>query len=298
MKGIVFDVKRYSIHDGPGLRTTVFLKGCPLRCAWCHNPESQKLEPQIVYYKEKCIGCLTCRDVCRFNAVDVSENGISINKNCTMCGECAENCPTNALNIIGREYEAQELADEILKDEIFFNEGGGITISGGEPFSQKEFLFELLDIIKQRRIHIALDTTGYTDEELILKAAEYTDLFLYDLKHMDSLKHKQYTCVSNEKILDNLKSISAYGAKIAVRIPIIPSINDSYENMKQTAEFIYALKGIISVDLLPYHNMMSDKYKRLKMPFLMGSIKKPGDERIEKLKTMFENYGFLVNIGG
>ncbi len=298
MKGIVFDIKRYSIHDGPGLRTTVFLKGCPLRCAWCHNPESQKLEPQIVYYKEKCIGCLTCRDVCRFNAVDVSENGISINKNCTMCGECAENCPTNALDIIGREYEAQELADEILKDELFFNAGGGITISGGEPFVQKEFLFELLDIIKQRRIHIALDTTGYTDEELILKAAEYTDLFLYDLKHMDSLKHKQYTGVSNEKILNNLKSISAYGAKIAIRIPIVPSINDSYENMKQTAEFISQLKGIISVDLLPYHDMMADKYKRLKMPFLMGSIKKPEDEKMEELKKMFEDYGFLVNIGG
>ncbi len=298
MKGIIFDIKRYSIHDGPGLRTTVFFKSCPLQCSWCHNPESLNLYSEIVWYKNKCLGCLTCVDVCKFHAVDAIKNRISINENCTMCGDCVENCPTNALEIIGKDYEPHELLDEILKDELFFSDGGGITISGGEPFAQREFLFELLKMLKAKNIHITLDTTGYTNTNNLLESAKYVDLFLYDLKQMDERKHKIFTGVSNKLILRNLKILGDKGAAIVIRIPIIPTVNDDEENIKATINFISNLKGIKSIDLLPYHDIMIDKYKRLKMPFLMSKVKKPTDKKMRYLKDIFKKAGFAVNIGG
>lgn len=297
MKGIVFDIKRYSIHDGPGLRTTVFFKGCPLRCIWCHNPESQQRKPKIAWYENRCISCLSCVDSCRFNAVD-SKYGININKNCTLCGECIKACPTNALEMIGREYEVSELIEEILKDELFFENGGGVTISGGEPFVQSEFLFEVLDRLKKEQLHTALDTTGYVEWYKLKKSVEYVNLFLYDIKHIDSKKHKKYTSVGNELILENLKKLDDLGAETAVRIPIIPTINDDLENMKKTVEFVGSLKNAVSVDLLPFHNMMEDKYRRLKLAFLVGDIEKPKDEKMEELRILFEQAGLKVNIGG
>ena len=297
MKGIVFDIKRYSIHDGPGLRTTVFFKGCPLRCIWCHNPESQQLKPQIVWYENRCISCSICVDSCRFNAID-SRYGININKNCTLCGECVKACPTNALEMIGKEYGVDELIDEILKDELFFENGGGVTISGGEPFVQSEFLFEVLDRLKKEQLHTALDTTGYVEWDKLKKSSEYVNLFLYDIKHMDSKKHKKYTGVGNELILENLTKLDSLGAETAIRIPVIPTINDDLENMKETAEFVCSLKNAVSVDLLPFHNMMEDKYKRLKLAFLVGDIEKPKDEKMEELRVLFEHAGLKVNMGG
>jgi pyruvate formate lyase activating enzyme len=297
MKGIIFDIKRYSIHDGPGVRTTVFFKGCPLRCIWCHNPESQKLEPQIVWYENRCIGCLSCFDACKFDAID-RQNGININKNCTLCGDCVKACPTNALEMIGEEYEIGELANEILKDEKFFEDGGGVTISGGEPFVQHDFLLELLKQIKQYDIHIALDTTGYVDSKKLLEASVFADLFLYDIKLIDSKKHKQYTGVPNELILDNLKKLDRNGSKIAIRIPIIPTINDDDENIEKTIEFISGLKNVVSVDLLPFHSMMADKYRRLKIPFLVGDIKEPSKESMDNLRKRYEVLNIEVNVGG
>jgi pyruvate formate lyase activating enzyme len=297
MKGIIFDVKRYSIHDGPGLRTTVFFKGCPLRCIWCHNPESQKLEPQIVWYENRCIGCLSCFDACKFNAID-TKNGININKNCTLCGDCIKVCPTNALEMIGKEYSVDEIVNEILKDELFFEDGGGVTISGGEPFVQYYFLLELLKQLKQYDIHIALDTTGYVETEKLIESASFVNLFLYDLKLMDLQKHKQYTGVSNELILNNLKKLDELGAKIAIRIPIIPTINDDDENIEKTIKFISGLKNVESVDLLPFHSMMADKYRRLKMPFLVGDIKEPSQESMEHLRKRFEVLNIEIDVGG
>ncbi len=298
MKGIIFDIKRYSIHDGPGLRTTVFFKGCPLRCLWCHNPESQKLKPQIVWYENRCMGCLDCYNACSFNAID-TKNAISIVEDrCTLCGDCIKACSTGALEIIGKEYEVVELVKEILKDELFFENGGGVTISGGEPFVQYEFLLALLKRLKEEKLHIALDTTGYSKEKELIETIQYVSLFLYDLKLMDSKKHKRYTGVENEMILNNLEALDRNNAKIAIRIPIIPTINDDNKNIKETAEFLSKLNNIDSVDLLPFHNMMADKYKRLKIPFLVGNIKKPTDEKMNDLKDFFKSYGFKVNIGG
>ena len=298
MKGIVFDIKRYSIHDGPGLRTTVFFKGCPLRCLWCHNPESQKLKPQIVWYENRCMGCLDCYNACSFNAIDIKDAISIVEDRCTLCGDCIKACSTGALEIIGKEYEVVELVKEILKDELFFENGGGVTISGGEPFVQYEFLLALLKRLKEEKLHIALDTTGYSKEEELIETIQYVSLFLYDLKLMDSKKHKRYTGVENEMILNNLEALDRNNAKIAIRIPIIPTINDDNKNIKETAEFLSKLNNIDSVDLLPFHNMMLDKYKRLKIPFLVGNIKKPTDEKMNDLKDFFKSYGFKVNIGG
>jgi len=298
MKGIVFDIKRYSIHDGPGLRTTVFFKGCPLRCLWCHNPESQKLKPQIVWYENRCMGCLDCYNACNFNAIDIKDGISIVEDRCTLCGDCIKACSTGALEIIGKEYEVGELVKEILKDELFFENGGGVTISGGEPFVQYEFLLALLKRLKEEKLHIALDTTGYVECEKLLNTIEYVALYLYDLKLMDSKKHKRYTGVENEMILNNLEALDKNNAKIAIRIPIIPTINDDEKNITETLEFLSKLDNIESVDLLPFHNMMSDKYKRLKMPFLLGNIEKPSDETMDRLKNLFEKGGFKVNIGG
>ncbi len=298
MKGIIFDIKRYSLHDGPGLRTTIFFKGCPLRCLWCHNPESQNLKPQIVWYENKCMGCLDCYNSCIERAIDIT-NGISIIKNrCTLCYECIKICPTGALKLIGKEYEEKRLLKEILKEEPFFEDGGGVTISGGEPFVQYNFLIELLKLLKKEQLHIALDTTGYVETDKLLESARYVSLFLYDLKIMNPEQHKKYTGVDNTLILNNLLALDDNNAKIAIRIPIIPTINDDKKNLTSTLEFLSKLKNIETIDLLPFHNMMMDKYRRLKSPFLLKNIKKPSKERMEELSTFFKSHGFKVNVGG
>ncbi len=300
MKGIIFDIKRYSVHDGNGLRTTLFFKGCPLRCLWCHNPESQRQKPQIVWYENRCISCFSCVKFCKEGAMDIALNkNIDINeKKCTLCGDCVDNCPTNALEIIGKEYETDELVKEILKDELFFENDGGVTISGGEPFVQYDFLMELMYALSKEKIDISLDTTGYTDKEKLLSSTKYVSLFLYDLKLMDSKKHKSYTGVGNETILENLKSLDGEGAQIAIRIPVIASVNDDEKNLEETVDFLLKLSNVVSVDLLPFHNMMVDKYKRLKLPFLLQNIDKPTNEMMEKIKKTFEKAEFKVNIGG
>ena len=299
MKGLIFDIKRYSIHDGPGLRTTVFFKGCPLRCPWCHNPESQKTTQEIMYYEDKCILCLTCVNVCNQEAIDIKYNKIVINeKKCTLCGDCTDSCPTTALKMVGKFFEVKELATEIMKDQNFIENGGGVTISGGEPILQWDFLMELLSTLKSENVHIALDTSGFTETYKLLSTAKLVDLYLYDIKLMDPEKHKAYTGVGNKEILKNIMELDKIGAKISVRIPVIPTINDNTENIEKTVEFVSKLKNIASVDLLPYHSMMVDKYKRLKKPFFLGSIKKPSNETLENIKGKFERKGFKVNIGG
>ncbi len=299
MKGLVFDIKRYSIHDGPGLRTTVFFKGCPLKCLWCHNPESQKSTKEIMYHAEECIFCLTCKSVCTKSAIGVEKNHIKIDsKTCDLCGECTANCPTNALEMVGKFYEPEELKDEVLKDRDFFGNDGGITISGGEPLMQFDFLMRLLALLKKEQVNIALDTTGFTDTDKILSTLPYVDIYLYDIKHMDSKIHKKYTGVENDKILSNLIELDRNGARISIRFPLIPSINDDEENIKKTAQFVSKLNNIESVDILPYHSMMEDKYRKLEKPFLLKHIGKPTKKRIEYVKKQFEQFGLKVNIGG
>ena len=283
-QGKVFNIQHYSIHDGPGIRTTVFLKGCPLNCHWCHNPESMDLKEQMIYRIQKCIGCGDCIVHCPEKALSMGDNGIIRNEElCTLCGRCGEVCPTNAMEKVGKTASVEEIMAEIEKDQVFFEEsGGGVTFSGGEPLLQPDLLIPLLDACKNKGIHTALDTSGYARWETLQAAAEKTDLFLYDLKHMDQEAHEKYTGVPNTLILENLIKLSRMHQNIWIRVPVIPGINDGEENVHRMGEFVKSL-GIKKLFLLPYHDIAAGKYALLGKPFLLKGVRPPA-EKMQELK--------------
>ncbi|BAI81552.1 pyruvate formate-lyase activating enzyme [Deferribacter desulfuricans SSM1] len=298
MKGVVFDIKRYAVNDGDGIRVTVFLKGCPLRCMWCHNPESQKMTPQMSFFQSRCIRCVTCETVCPEKAIKIADT-LEVHDNCTLCGTCVDECPADALEIIGYYIAAEEVIESVCKDELFFDSSkGGVTFSGGEPFAQPEFLRELLKLSKEKRLNTSVDTSGYTDFANIEACNQYIDTYLYDIKMMDDDKHKKYTGVSNRLILENLKKLDEIAADIRVRIPLIPGVNDDVEEIDKIYDFIKDLKSVKGVDLLPYHNIMIDKYLRLGMDVLVGDIPEIDKNKINYFKEFFEKNGFSVLIGG
>ena len=275
MKATIFDIERNSFVDGPGIRTTVFFKGCNLRCAWCHNPESQNPNVQMMFYADKCIGCGKCREKCP-NALQV----------CMLCGRCAVYCPHDAREICGKEYTADEVLREILKDKTFYeNSGGGVTFSGGECMIQIDFLEEILQECKRNGIHTAVDTAGYVPYKRFERIIPYTDLFLYDVKCFDNEKHRQYTGVGNELILENLKSLLATAKPIWVRIPIIPTVNDTEEEMKKIRSFFDSFGFPKKIELLPYHTMGEHKYAALQKEVQKFEI--PSTETMESLKKIF-----------
>ena len=230
MKATIFNIERNSYFDGPGIRTTVFFKGCNLRCAWCHNPESQSPKPQMMFFKNKCTGCGKCKEKC--------PNNLEL---CELCGKCTLYCPHDAREICGKEYTVDEVMRDILKDKAFYdNSGGGVTFSGGESMLQIDFLEELLKACKQNGIHTAIDTAGHVPYESFESVLPYTDLFLFDVKCYDSDKHKKYTGASNEQILSNLEKLLKTGISVWVRIPIIPTVNDTEEEMRNIKDFIYS----------------------------------------------------------
>ena len=301
MQPLIFDVKRYAINDGPGIRMTFFLKGCPLSCVWCHNPESQSWRPQKMYSADKCIGCQTCVAVCPENACEMTPLGIVTDmKRCTVCGGCADVCPTKATEISGYMMSKAEIMAKIENERIFFDQsGGGVTFSGGEPLQHAEFLIELLDECGARGIHRTVDTTGLTKTEILLEVAKRTDLFLYDLKLMDSVRHKKWTGVPNEKILGNLKLLAATGAKINIRIPLIKGVNVDEENMRQTAVFVANLAGEKkAVNLLPYHNIAARKYQKLGGSYNPGDMAEPSEAEQQRSVKIFSEYGLDAVIGG
>jgi pyruvate formate lyase activating enzyme len=299
IKGCIFNIQRYSIHDGPGIRTTVFLKGCPLRCYWCQNPESHKERPEIYYDKHLCTACGKCVATCPTGASILSGNHLLIDRNkCIACGKCVEVCPNEARRIIGKYARVGEVLEEIKKDEIFFRKsGGGVTISGGEPLFQAEFTINLLKSCRQHDIHTALDTSGYAEWNTLRRVLDYCDLVLYDLKHIDPRQHVKYTGVSNRLILDNAKRIAGI-CPMWVRLTVVPGYcNDSIETIKATADFITAELGrSIKVCLLPYHRLGEVKYERLGRK--ATSIQPPDEEDITKYREVFESYGFDTQIGG
>ena len=298
--GRIFNIQKYSIHDGPGIRTTVFLKGCPLSCIWCHNPESQSFSPEIMQYNKRCIGCGKCVEVCKYEALSLVDGSIKFDRDkCTSCGSCAEVCYAKAKELAGKLMTVQEVIAQIDKDSIFYDEsGGGVTFSGGEPLSQPEFLLELLTQCKKREYHTAVDTSGYGATETIKAISRFTDLFLYDLKLMDDDKHIKYTGVSNKLILENLKTISQLGNRIYIRIPLIPGINDDESNIRATSKVIQETAGIEQVNLLPYHNIAVDKYNRLGKHSSLMEIPVPSSEYMESIAGKFLEYGIKVKIGG
>ena len=271
----IFDIQRNSYVDGPGIRTTVFFKGCNLRCAWCHNPESQSPKPQMMFYKNKCTGCGKCRIKCP-NALE----------KCDLCGMCPLYCPHDAREICGREYTVDEALREILKDKTFYDvSGGGVTFSGGECMLQIDFLEEILKECKKRGIHTAVDTAGHVPFESFERIMPYTDLFLYDVKCYDSEKHKKHTGVENELILDNLANLLHADAKVWVRIPVIPAVNDSIEEMTAIRKMLDSYGYPEKVETLPYHSMGEHKYVAIGRA--SGAFPVPSAEKIEELKRIF-----------
>ncbi len=262
--GKIFNIQRFCINDGPGIRTTVFFKGCPLRCRWCHNPESNISASELLFNDRKCIFCRKCADVCE-NGVHgfLSEHSISREK-CISCGKCVIVCPANALEIAGKNKTCDEVIAEVLRDKAFYEDsGGGLTLSGGEPFMQYEFMLEILKKAKESLLHTCIETCGYTDREKILEAAKYTDIFLFDWKITDSVLHNKYTGVGNEKILDNLKALDKNGSKIILRCPIIPAVNDTEEHFKGIAQLANSLQNVIGIEISPYHELGLSKLSRM-----------------------------------
>jgi pyruvate formate lyase activating enzyme len=299
-KAVIFDIRRYAIHDGPGIRTTVFLKGCPLRCWWCHNPEGQDRKPELVYRKNRCTGCGECLKSCQREALSLMAKSVSVNReNCVLCGNCSHVCPSDALAIAGKQVSVREVLEEIEKDRTFYEESdGGVTFSGGEPLLQPDFLNALLHECKERAIHTVVDTCGFAQYEIIERIRDKVDLFLYDIKTMDNRKHRKYTGASNEQILKNLKTLAEKGSSIVISLPIIPSINDDDENVTKTAEFIGSLPNIQQVNLLPYHRAGIEKYKSLGKPYKLDKIQPPSSQRISFVKEKMEASGIKVGVGG
>ena len=293
--GTVFNIQRYSIHDGPGIRTTVFLKGCPLNCWWCQNPESQLSRQEIVFWEDRCIGCGACSTICPSGAIQI-KNGIPVTEKekCILCGKCIEKCPALAREMIGKKITAEEIIKEVEKDLVFYEEsGGGVTFSGGEPLEQPEFLEELLNACQKKKIHTAVDTSGYVSWEILNKISSKVDLFLYDLKIMDSKRHKKYTGVSNELILENLKKLSSVHNNIFVRFPVIPGINDDYQNIKEMGEFLSSLK-VTQVNLLPYHYIGVDKYRRLGRTYKLATTQPPSEEKLSEISAILRKFNLKV----
>ncbi len=297
--GIVFNIQRYSIHDGPGIRTTVFLKGCPLNCWWCQNPESQLCGQEMIFWGDRCIGCGACSAICPSGAIKI-KNGIPVTEKekCIFCGKCIEKCPALAREMIGKKLTTEEVIKEIEKDLVFYEEsGGGVTFSGGEPLEQSEFLESLLNCCQEKKIHTAVDTSGYISWGILKKISPKVDLFLYDLKLTDNERHKKYTGVSNEIILENLKKLSSVHNNIFVRFPVIPGINDDYQNIKEIGKFLSSLK-IAQVNLLPYHYIGADKYRRLGMIYKLADIRSPSEERLSEVSAILRKFNLKVKLRG
>ena len=286
--GLVFNVQRFSLHDGPGLRSTVFMKGCPLNCAWCHNPESQSRQPAFVRLRHRCMSCGRCSEAELTNPVVEGRDARDVAL-----------CPTGALQGVGREVDAPALVETLLRDRIFFDEsGGGVTVSGGEPLMQTRFVIEILRLLQAQGVHTALDTCGFARWPDLRDAAAHADLVLYDLKLIDDDRHTLATGVSNRVILENLRALTAVHADIWIRIPVIPGVNDDEANLDATAAFLRPLRGITRVDLLPYHATGEAKSARVGLAYPLQGTSAPSAARLESLAAHVRAAGLTTTIGG
>ena len=291
--GRVFNVQRFSVHDGPGIRTTVFLKGCPARCPWCHNPESQSFAPEVLVVETRCIACGSCARVCPQGAPPAGS------PLCTACGACVEACPAGARQLAGRETTVEELTKEILRDRLFYDEsGGGVTFSGGEPLAQPEFLAALLSACREASLHRAVDTCGFAPRERLLPLVPLVDLFLFDVKLVDDARHRALTGLPAGPILENLRSLTAAGARLWIRVPVIPGHTDGEADVAATAALLAGLPGIEKVCLLPYHATAARKTARLGRSYPLGELAPPAASDLETLAAVFRRRGLPVQIGG
>jgi len=284
----IFDIQRFSLHDGPGIRTTIFFKGCALACSWCQNPESHKPSPELIFYKDACIGCCQCRDACPDGAIlDHPANRINYPK-CSVCGKCVSACNTDSLRMVGKEWHADELLAEILKDMDYFEaSGGGITLSGGEPLLQSTFLKTFLPRVKEKGIHINLETAGMAAWNRMEETSAFLDLISYDIKHMDSEIHKKYTGCENDMILDNFTRLAERFSNLQARMPVIPGINDTPGNIRSLAAFLKE-NNHDSIHLLAYHNMGEAKLERINTRQKPMNLKSMNADDLVYVKELFE----------
>ncbi|MBE3095879.1 MAG: glycyl-radical enzyme activating protein [Planctomycetes bacterium] len=304
--GLVFNIQKYSIQDGPGIRTTVFLKGCPLDCWWCHNPEGQSSEPEITVIEGRCMRCGECRRVCvrggspqGGQAAGGARGPAGEPAACTLCGKCVEACPTGARQMVGRRMNAAEVLAEVLKDRVFYEEsGGGVTFSGGEPLQQPRFLRALLQACRDAGLHTAVDTCGFAAKEDLLAVAPLADLFLYDLKFMEESRHARYTGASNVSILDNLRVLGGMHGNIWIRVPIIPGLNDSVRELEALARCAASVPGVRQVNVLPYHGAGAYKSPRVGRAYRLQEAAPPSPEYMEDVAARFRGHGLSVRIGG
>lgn len=302
--GIVTDFKRFAVHDGDGIRTTVFLKGCPLKCVWCHNPESISPKPELAFYAEKCTGCGECMRVCPngahlFEAGDTPDSYIHRldRTKCAACGKCAEVCVSGALKLCGRRMSVDEVMKIVAEDRIFYEtSNGGMTLSGGEPTLQPEFTLALLRAAKEDGISTALDTCGCAKREVYESLLPYTDIFLYDIKHITDEGHIRCTGRPNRLILDNLRFLSDAGAKIEIRIPFVPTYNDDTATLDGIGRLLSTV-NITKAKLLPYHSYARSKYLSLGIPDTLPDVERPNSEKLEAAAKLLRGYGANVVIG-
>lgn len=299
---LVINIQKCSIHDGPGIRTTVFFKGCPLSCIWCHNPESQNYHKDVLYSEEKCSKCESCLKICPQHAIYKEDDKVCLNRDkCKYCETCLDYCLNNARDVVGNKYTIKELIKEIEKDMLFYEESnGGVTLSGGEVMTQDiEYIETIAKICKEKGIGVVIDTCGYSKFENFERILPYVDMFLYDIKLIDDEKHISFTGKSNKIILENLVKLSKLNANINIRIPLIEGVNVD-ENNRDINEIIKFIKplNIKKVNLLPYHNIGMHKYEKLDMKYENAKLARPSDEKLEKIKALFEAENFETNIGG
>ena len=299
--GRIFDIKRYSIHDGPGIRTTVFLKGCGLRCQWCHNPESVDPGPDLMHWPSRCVRCYSCVQACPLGAIAKDAAGsVAIDRaKCDLCGRCAEACLYDAMQIVGREMSVEEVLAEVEKDRIFYEQsGGGVTLSGGDPLVQPGFAAAVLDACRARGLHTALDTAGLAPGQAFERLAGRADLVLFDVKVVDEARHKEFTGAGNAAILDNLRRLAAAGTETWVRLPVVPGVNDDDDNVRRTIELLASLGKVRRIGLLPYHPGGLDKAARIGRASHFRRFEAPAEERLAALEAAFRAAGFDVRRGG
>lgn len=298
--GWVTSIQRYSTRDGPGIRTTVFLKGCPLDCWWCHNPEARSSFPEVVVQETRCLRCGECIRACPSEDPAASESvPRRASSECTLCGACVEACPSGARQMTGARRSTDEVLAEVSKDSVFYDEsGGGVTFSGGEPLMQPEFLHALLDGCRGRGIHTAVDTCGFAPREILIALADKVDLFLYDLKFIDEKRHVGHTGVSNRVILENLQELGKVHSDIWLRIPLIPGLNDTEDQLDAMAKFAASMPAVRQVNLLPYHRTGVPKFKRLGREYRLTELAPPSAERINAALAYFAALGLNAKSGG
>lgn len=295
LKGLIFDIKRFAVHDGPGIRTTVFLKGCPLHCLWCHSPESQRPEPELMYFTNLCLQCSECVIVCPTQAQTTDTTQKIVRDRCTRCGHCVKACYQGALKMVGTYLEVDEVLHELQKDAQYYRQSqGGITLSGGEPLLQPQFTQALLKACKDQYYHTALETCGYATWSRFQSILPSVDLVFYDLKHINREKHIQFTGVSNDLIIHNLRKLDQMGPSYVVRVPVIPTVNDDPDDVEAMATLCSSLKHLQFIELLPYHRLGASKYQHLARSYALSDLLPPQDDVITQFSEAFQSQGLTV----